>query len=548
MITLVRVKFKQLRNTVLQSGKRKYLLFLTLGLSILFLIGVFFIRIFGFLYKQNEFPLAFKLFISEKILVMVFLTLFLMLILSALISTLNIFFLSRDLKILLASPLKTRSIFIWKTLETVFTSASMVIFFALPVLYGYCRYFAPRWQDILGVTFIFILYIVCGVLSGILLGLIIPSFFSVRRLQPVLSLVSIGLISLIVIFLRLLRPEQLLKPESIDNLFEYMSGLKLGFFSYFPFSWLAKGITFISKRNESGILIAVGLFLALLFLLSAMLLYFQKRFYLKLIDRLNESSLGSIRSGWKKRFLTGDFSALWKKEIKTFIRTPSQWSQLLIIAAMVMVFILNMKSIPLPHPAVKNIIVYLNLGMAAFIVAGLNSRFTFTAISLEGPGIVHVLAAPFSRKKFLKFKLLFFAIPQIAIGFALFYTGDISLKIDPFIRVAALFYLIPLLLLLSVMAVFFGLQINRSIPVSPQHLIVSKPGIYYMLWSLLFIVGGMAYFVRPLFLFYFNSFQMKPIPYPEIFLWFFGFAIINLVLGRWLYAKSQRRWALREFL
>jgi ABC-2 type transport system permease protein len=548
MTILVKAKFKQLVNTVQQSGKRKYLLFLLLGASILFLIGLFFIRIFGFLDKQNEFPLAFKLFISEKILVMIFLTLFLMLILSALISTLNIFFLSRDLKLLLASPLRIRSIFIWKALETAFTSASMVIFFALPVLYGYCKYFAPRWHDIIGVTVIFTLYILCGVLSGILLGMIIPSFFSAKRLQPVLSLVSIGLISLIVIFLRLLRPEQLLKPESIDNLFEYMSGLKMGFFSYFPFSWLAKGIGFISRGNQSGILIVVGLFLALLIMLSVMLYFFQKRFYLKLIDRLNESSLGSVRSGWKKKFLTGDFSALWKKEIKTFMRTPSQWSQLLIIAAMVMVFILNMKSIPLPHPAVKNIIVYLNLGMAAFIVAGLNSRFTFTAISLEGPGIVHVLAAPFSRKRFLQFKLLFFAIPQIVIGFALFYTGDISLKIDPFIRVAAVFFLIPLLFLLSVMAVFFGLQIDRSIPISPQHLIVSKPGIYYMLWSLLFIVGGMAYFVRPLFLFYFNLFQMRPIPYSEIFIWFFGFVILNLLIGSWLYTKSQRRWAQREFL
>ncbi len=548
MISLIKVKFKQLRNTVRQSGKRKYLLFLLLGLSTLFLFGFFFIRIFGFLNEQNEFPLVFKLFLSEKILMMVFLTLFLMLILSALISTLNIFFLSRDLKLLLASPARVGSIFIWKAIETAFNSASMVIFFSLPILYSYCYYFAPRWYDILGIFFIFVLYILSGVLTGILLGMIIPTFFSVKRLQPVLSLVSIGLISLIVVFLRLLRPEQFLKPESIENLFEYMSGLKLGFFSYFPFSWVAKGITFISRNNGSGFLKVVGLFLVMLLLLSAILYFFQKRYYLKLVDRLNESSLVGVRSGWKKRFLTGDFGALWKKEIKTFIRTPSQWSQLLIIAAMVMVFILNMKSIPLPHPAVKNIIVYLNLGMAAFIVAGLNSRFTFTAISMEGPGIVHVLAAPFPRKKFLKFKLLFFAIPQVLIGFVLFYTGDISLKIDPFIRIAALFFLIPLLVLLSVMAVFFGLQINRPTPITPQHLIVSKAGISYMLWSLLMIVMGMVYFARPLFLFYYNLYRMSAIPYLEIFIWFFGFVILNLVAGKWLYGKSQRLWARREFL
>lgn len=547
MIALFRIKVRQLINTVRQSGKRKYLIFLLLGIGILLLIGFFFVKIFGFLNEQQEFPLMFKLFLSEKILMMVFLTLFMMLILSALISTLNIFFLSRDLGLLLGSPQKSVTIFFVKTVETTVNSSAMVVFFSLPVLYAYCYHFAPRWDHILAIALVFFLYIITGVLLGIILGMIVPTFFSVKKLQPVLSLVSIALISFIVIFLRLLRPERFMKPEAIDNLMEYMVGLDMGFFSHFPFSWVSRAMALVSRGNTSGYFLVLGLFVIVLTVLVGVVCIFQKKMYLKLVDRLNESSMGTVRSKWNHGPGRSRWRPLLKKELKTFVRTPSQWSQLLIIGAMIMVFVLNMKSIPLPHPAVKNVIVYLNLGMAAFIGVGLNSRFTFTTIPMEGPGLVHVLASPFNRRVFLRFKLVFFAIPQLVIGFLLFYTGDITLKLDPFSRVTALFFLGPVLILLTVLAIFYGLQIGESAPVTPQHLIVSKSGISYMLWSLLIIGLGMVYFLRPLFLYYFNLFRMKPVPFPEIFVWFFGFLLLCVLMAGFFYRRSLVLWDEREF-
>ena len=548
MIALYKLKVRQFKNTIRNTGIGKYLFFLFLGIGILILIGFFFVKIFGFLNDQQEFPLVFKLFLSEKILMMVFLTLFMMLILSALISTLNIFFLSRDLNLLLASPQKSVTIFTAKAVETAVNSSVMVVFFSLPVLYAYCYYFAPRWVDILAVALTFLLYIITGVLAGIILGMIIPTFFSVRKLQPVLSLVSIALISFIVVFLRLLRPERFLNPEAIDNLMDYMMGLDIGFFSYFPFSWVSRAMALISRENWGGYLLIVGLFVIVLTLLAVTVYIFQKKLYLKLVDRLNESSTGMVRSSWYRNPVRNQWKPLWKKELKTFMRTPSQWSQLLIIGAMIMVFVLNMKSIPLPHPAVKNIIVYLNLGMAAFIGVGLNSRFTFTTIPMEGPGLVHVLASPFNRKVFFRFKLVFFAIPQLVIGFLLFYTGDISLKLDAFSRVTALFFLGPLLLLLTVLALFYGLQIKGSAVLTPQHLIVSRSGISYMLWSLLIIVLSMIYFIRPLFIYYFNLYRMRSVPFIEIFIWFSGFVLLMVFIGRFFCRRSLIMWLKREFL
>ncbi|MCP5051177.1 MAG: hypothetical protein GY940_28690 [bacterium] len=548
MILLLKARFRQLKNTMGGTGLRKYLLFISLGAGLLFLMGFLFIKVFGFLYHREEFPLFFKLFLSEKILMMTFLTMFMMLILSSLISTLNIFFLSKDLHLLLSSPLRSRTVFTWKALEVASSSALMVIFFSMPVLFAYCYYFAPRIVDIFAIIVVFLLYIVTGVLLGILIGLIVPAFISVKRLQPVLSVVSIILISAIIIFLRMLKPEQFGNPQAIDNLVNYMSGLDVGSVAWLPFSWIARGMNFIAKQDYRGYLNEVAAFAGIILLLGGFILFLQRKFYLKLFDKLNKGSGGSYRSGWKGRFgFKGDWGPLWKKEVKSFIRNPAQWSQLLIIAAIMVVFILNLKGIPAPHISVKTIIAYLNLGMAAFIVAGLNSRFTFTTIPMEHPGIVHLFTSPYKKEKVYRFKLAFWAVPQFLTGFALFLAGDIALQQDGFMRLSGFVFLVPALPFLTVLSLYFSLKIDPSVPLTPQHLVVSRSGISYMIWSLVYIVVGMIYFIRPVFLYYYSGYMKRPVPTLEIAIWFIVFWLVNAVLIGIFYKRSTSLWREKEF-
>ncbi|MEI6613729.1 MAG: hypothetical protein WCL37_02415, partial [Chrysiogenales bacterium] len=227
MKSLLKLKLLQLRNSWVRGEKIKFVLFLLLGMFFMLVLGFFFNKIFGYLAAVKEFPQFFKVFLAEKLLMMIYMTLFSMLLLSALLASLDIFFISRDLHFLFSTPLPVRSAFAWKMLETGVYSSAMVVFFSLPVLYFYCRYFAPGLGQVLQVLLAFLLFIACGVLSGILLGLVIPALFSVRRLQPVLSVFSIIVISSIVVFLRLLRPERFLEPSEIDNVLKYMGSLDL---------------------------------------------------------------------------------------------------------------------------------------------------------------------------------------------------------------------------------------------------------------------------------------------------------------------------------
>jgi ABC-2 type transport system permease protein len=546
MKSLLKLKYRQLRNALVRGEKKKFVLFLLLGLFFMLVLGFFFNKIFGYLVEVEEFPRFFKVFLAEKLLMMIYMTLFSMLLLSALLTSLDVFFISRDLHFLFSTPMPVRSAFGWKMLETTAYSSAMVVFFSLPVLFFYCRYFAPAPGQVLQVILAFLLFIACGVLAGILLGLVIPAFFSVRRLQPVLSVFSIILISTIIIFLRLLRPERFLEPSEIDNVLRYMGSLDMKFFNYFPFAWLARAMSLAADGKSASYWRAIALFVLLATALLALVFWLRKKLYLQLFDKLNRGGKGTYKSRWRPANLKNDYRPLLRKEGKTFLRTPAQWSQLLIVGALVAVFVINMKMIPLPHPSVKNFVSYLNLVMAVFIVSGLNSRFTFTSIPAEGPGQVHIFGSPFAKVKFYRFKLLFHLLPQLLIGFALYALGDLSLHFDGFTRLIALVFLAPAIGFLTLLSLVLGIETNETNPLSPEHVIVSKQGISYMLWSMIYLVGGMLLLARPVGIFYWHRFTREPVPYVEIAAWFCGFLLVNAFLTWRYYRRGQRLWLARE--
>ncbi len=546
MKSLLKLKLLQLRNSLVRGEKKKFALFLLLGLFFMLVLSFFFNKIFGYLVEVKEFPQIFKVFLAEKLLMMIYMTLFSMLLLSALLTSLDVFFISRDLHFLFSTPMPVRSAFAWKMLETAAYSSAMVVFFSLPVLFFYCRYFAPAALQVLQVLLAFLLFIACGVLTGILLGLVIPAFFSVRRLQPVLSVFSIILLSTIIVFLRLLRPERFLEPSEIDNVLRYMGSLDMKIFYYFPFSWLARAMSFTADGRSVSYWKAIVLFVLLAAALLALVLWLRRKLYLQLFDKLNRGGRGNYKSRWRPSSLKNDYLPMMRKEGKTFLRTPAQWSQLLIVGALVAVFVINMKMIPMPHQSVKNFVSYLNLIMAVFIVSGLNSRFTFTSIPGEGPGQVHILSSPYPRMKFYRFKLLFHLLPLLLVGFTLYALGDLALHFDAFTRLIALVFLPPAIIFLTILSLVLGIETNETNPLSPEHVIVSKQGISYMLWSMIYLVGGMLVLARPIGIYYWRQFTRQPVPYMEIPAWFLGFLLLNLALIVWYYRRGEKLWLARE--
>jgi len=111
---------------------------------------------------------------------------------------------------------------------------------------------------------------------------------------------------------------------------------------------------------------------------------------------------------------------IWKwifnKEIKVFLRDSVEWSQLFMIAALVVIYLYNFKLLPIEKAAfseqfITNLISFLNIGLAGFIMTSLSARFVFSSIGAEGGAFYHIKSSPISLRRFLLYKYLFYAIP-----------------------------------------------------------------------------------------------------------------------------------------
>jgi ABC-2 type transport system permease protein len=77
------------------------------------------------------------------------------------------------------------------------------------------------------------------------------------------------------------------------------------------------------------------------------------------------------------------------KDVLVFLRDPSQWSQLLLLCALVAIYIFNFAALPLGDGsalalAMRDLAAIMNLGLGTFVTTTIAVRFVYPMVSLEG--------------------------------------------------------------------------------------------------------------------------------------------------------------------
>src|SRR5207249_3434132 len=125
------------------------------------------------------------------------------------------------------------------------------------------------------------------------------------------------------------------------------------------------------------------------------------------------------------------------KDIKLFFRDTTQWSQLILLTVLVVVYLFNIKMLPL-HRGEQvgffyvTLVSFLNLGLAGFVLAAIAARFIFPAVSLEGRHMWLLRSSPLDLGALLWSKYWVGTIPLL--GLALLLTGltNVLLQVRPF--------------------------------------------------------------------------------------------------------------------
>src|SRR4029078_5443891 len=87
------------------------------------------------------------------------------------------------------------------------------------------------------------------------------------------------------------------------------------------------------------------------------------------------------------------------KDAKVFFRDVSQWSQLLLLVALMLLYLydlrfLDLDRIPYMSGVVKNVYAFVNLGMTGLVMATVAVRFVFPSVSSEGAAFLMVRISP----------------------------------------------------------------------------------------------------------------------------------------------------------
>jgi len=447
-----------------------------------------------------------------------FLTFLSFLAFSGVVTALSTFFLADDLRLLLVAPVATRRIFHARFLRTVVQASWMVVIFLAPVLMGIgwarCAGFMFYVTAILTV----VPFSIIPVAAGTAATLVLVNTFPARRARDILMLMGLFFGASLVVVLRFIRPEQLLRVESLPDLTDFFATLQSPITPLLPSFWAGETI-FASLRGGRDLLHAGALWttaLASIVIVRAA----SERWYFSGYSRSQEASKARFT-----RFRALDVVAralplstvrrrLLVKDLKIFLRDVSQWSQLLLLLALVLLYlynfsVLDLQRIPYMSGFIKNVYAFVNLGMAGFVMATVAVRFVFPAVSSEGAAFWIIRSSPIALRDFLWSKFWTGLVPVLVLTEGLTIAANQFLGVDPFLKAMAALAIVLMSFAMVGLAVGLGARYPRF-GADPSQAAGSYGGVTFMMQAVLFVVVMIALLGWPSSLYLFRQVRRLP--------------------------------------
>jgi ABC-2 type transport system permease protein len=431
----------------------------------------------------------------------VFLTFLSFLAFSGIVTALSTFFLSEDLRLLLAAPIAGRRLFHARFARTVAQSSWMVIVFIVPALAGVgLAHCAPAMYYVMSIAAL-APFVVIPVAIGTAVTLLLVNIFPAKRARDILMLMGLLFAGSLVVLLRMIQPEQLLKVESLPDVTDFFATLQSPITPLLPSFWAAETV-FASMQGRVDLLHTAALWttaLGLTIVVAAA------------NDRWHFAGFSKAQEARKTRFrrlrvleriaralpMSPVSRHLLLKDVKIFLRDVSQWSQLLLLLALVLVYLYNFRvldldRIPYMSGMVKNVYAFVNLAMAGLVMATVCARFVFPAVSAEGAAFWIIRTAPISLRSFLWSKFWAGLLPVFALTEGLTVAANYLLGIDPLLRIVSAAAVVLMSVALVGLATGLGARYPRFHADNPSQVAGSYGGVAFMILAVVVIIALIA--------------------------------------------------------
>jgi len=413
------------------------------------------------------------------------------------VTALSIFFLSEDLRLLLAAPVAAGRLFHARFLRTVGQASWMVVVFLAPVLAGIGAGRCAPATFYVAAVLTLVPFAVIPVALGTGVTLLLVNVFPARRARDVLMLMGLLFAASLVLLMRFIQPEQLMRVESLPDLTGFFATMQSPVTPLLPSFWAGETL-FASLRGGLDLL-HVGALWTTAIGLTLVLRAANERWHFAGFSRAQEA-----RKARLTRFDVVDRVVhrlplsvvrrhLLVKDLKVFLRDVSQWSQLLLLLALVLIYLYNFRvldldRIPYMSGVIKNVYGFVNLGMAGFVMATIAVRFVFPAVSAEGAAFWIIRAGPVSMHDFLWSKFWTGFVPVFLLTEGLTITANEFLGIDPFLKVVAAAAIVFMSLALVGLATGLGARYPRFNAENASQVAGSYGGVAFMIVAVFFVI------------------------------------------------------------
>ena len=447
-------------------------------------------------------------FIAGKILGILLLSFFSILLLSNIITALSSFFLAKDLDMLVGGPVDWLALYGAKLLETLVHSSWMVVLLAFPMFTAYGVAYEGGWAFPIIATLSFAPMLVLPAVLGSALTLLLVNVFPARRTRDILSVIAVLAAGGVVLLFRLLRPEQLARPEGFRSLVEFISVLRTPTSPLLPSEWVQKSVMSWLQGGVDLLSLYLLWTTAAAFVVLGAILH--RALYAKGFSKAQEGAGRDTRgseSGRVMRRLLAPLGVmrreLVQKEVRLFFRDTTQWSQLILIAVLVVVYVFNIKFLPLRGEGVtfflRNVIPFLNLALAGFVLASIAARFIFPGVSLEGRTLWLLRSSPMAMRDLLWAKFWVGTLPLLVLALGIVGVTNALLQVDDFIFAVSVATITGLTFGLAGLAIGLGTLFPQFETENAAQIPTSFGGLVFMMSAVALIGVVVVIEARPVF-------------------------------------------------
>jgi ABC-2 type transport system permease protein len=472
-------------------------------------------------------------FLAGKLLGLILIGFFSLLLLSNIITALSSFFLARDLDLLVAAPVDWLTLYGAKLLETGVNASWMVVLMAVPMFaaFGVAYHGGPLFP--LVVIGVFVPFLVVPAVIGSAITLMLVNIFPARRTRDILSVIAVLAAGGIVLLFRIVRPERLARPEGFRSLVEFVTILRTPTSPFLPSEWVQRCVLgWLANRPDWLPLYLLWSTAGAAFVLGALL---HRRFYMTGFSKAQESAQRFVRSTASGRIAHRVLAPLGilkrelvLKELRLFFRDTTQWSQLILLAVLVVVYVFNIKYLPLRGEGITfflvNVIPFLNLVLAGFVLASIAARFIFPSVSLEGRTLWLLRSSPMPVRDLLWAKYWVGTMPLLLLALGIVGVTDALLQVSDFMFAVSVMTIAFMTLALCAMALGFGTLFPQFETENAAQIPTSFGGLVFMIASVGLISGVIVLEARPVYGYLSAQFYHTPTSPSEMFIGF-GLAV-----------------------